>query len=185
VLMLIAFTTWSEMRPVPAVSAPHPISLARGFEVAGLRSRILENAIGGSLLIVSGELRNTSPQRQALRSTLAIRLHDPAGVALEDAHALACAALDEHTVRLKDPAVLRAEQQRGARELALRELGPGEIVHFDAVFDRLPGRAVRFSFLEERVPLHVLGALERASSKPAQTDAELTNLPLKALPSGE
>jgi len=171
VLMLAIFTAWSALRPPPVASAPHSLPIGSGFEVTGLRSRILENLIGGSLLVVSGELRNPTGKPGALLSTLAIRLQDPSGATIEGTRALASPSLDERTVRLTDPAVLRAEQQRGARELALRELRPGETVRFDAVFDRLPARAVRFSFVEERVPLHVLGALEKTDSEgvPART----------------
>ncbi|MDJ0869016.1 MAG: zinc-ribbon domain-containing protein [Myxococcota bacterium] len=136
------------LRPLaPPPSAFAPVA---GFEVAGARARILENAVTGPVLVVTGALRNPGPQARALGGELQVSLLDAEGHPLAGLLATAGPTRSERDLRREDPRRLRAQQLRGARELASHPLAPGAHFAFDAVFERLPEAAARFELSLQR-----------------------------------
>jgi hypothetical protein len=129
-------------RPLPA---PAPaLQVVGGVGAEALRGQLLENAVAGPVLVVSGTLVNRGESPLPLRSALRVQLVDEDGTPLEEPAVAAGLAVPEASLREESPARLREELDRGARALAGRSLAPGERIAFQALFERLPPAAAGF-----------------------------------------
>jgi hypothetical protein len=106
-----------------------------------VKGRLIENALAGNLLVVSGNLENRGSSLVTPRRAVWVQLVSADGEAIEGATAAAGRALDERSLREQDPDRLRRHLERSAAERAHRPLRPGERVRFDAVFDSVPESA--------------------------------------------
>jgi predicted Zn finger-like uncharacterized protein len=140
---LVVLAGFGALRPdrVGAVDAGHaPVA---GLELVGLRARLLENAHAGTLLVVSGRLRNPASSARAPETRLEVRLLDGDGEPLA-ASAPIGPSLDTARLREEDPDRLRAEQADAAASWARTPLAAGAELAFDAVFPDAPREAARF-----------------------------------------
>jgi predicted Zn finger-like uncharacterized protein len=143
--VLAALAAWGGLRPPPtATASPTMLAPVAGFEVVSAEARSIENGVSGTLLVVSGRLRNPGPAPRALGITPAVSLLDANGEPLA-AHAEAGAPLGAAELREDDPDALRRAAAKAASELARAVVGAGEQVAFEAVFPDAPPAAARFT----------------------------------------
>jgi predicted Zn finger-like uncharacterized protein len=112
-----------------------------GITAVGVEDRVLENALAGNLLVVSGTLENRGEEPLAPGRPVWVQLVSDSGVPISGATAAAGRALGETRLREREPALLRRDLERSAAEIALRSLYPGERIRFDAVFESIPESA--------------------------------------------
>jgi predicted Zn finger-like uncharacterized protein len=106
-----------------------------------VRSRLVENALTGNLLVVSGNLENRGWSAVTPRRAVWVQLVSAGGEPIAGATAAAGRALDERRLREEDPDRLRRDLERSAAGRAHRPFRPGERVRFDAVFESIPESA--------------------------------------------
>jgi predicted Zn finger-like uncharacterized protein len=106
-----------------------------------VRGRLLENALVGDLLVVSGNFENRGSNAVTPRRAVWVQLVSATGEPIAGARAAAGRALTERRLREQDPDHLRRDLERSALERAHQPLRPGERVRFDAVFDSVPETA--------------------------------------------
>jgi len=106
-----------------------------------VKGRLIENALAGNLLVVSGNLENRGSSAATPRRAVWVQLVSGDGEPIEGATAAAGRALDERSLRERDPNSLRRELEHSALERADRPLRPGERIRFDAVFEAVPESA--------------------------------------------
>ncbi len=151
-LLLTFLASWNLLRPQTAVSSGRQVAFENGFEVHSLESRVVENTLGGPLLVVSGALRNGANRRQALESAVAVTLLGTAGQRFDEAQTLMAPTPEATALREQDPTYLRGLGDHAARRMAFYAFAPGEERSFSAVFDGVPGGATRFSIELHRLP---------------------------------
>jgi predicted Zn finger-like uncharacterized protein len=115
-----------------------------GLEAQGISGRWVENAVSGSLYVVSGRLVNPNPQPAALGTRIGVRLLDANGARLALELAAAGPVLREGELRESDPASLQARQADAGLALAAELIQPGQSVAFEAVVGEVPLAAERF-----------------------------------------
>jgi predicted Zn finger-like uncharacterized protein len=122
-----------------------------GLEAQGISGRWVENAVSGSLYVVSGRLVNPNAQAAALGTRIGVRLLDANGARLPLELAAAGPVLPERELREADPAGLQVRQAEGSLALAAELIQPGQSVAFEAVVGVVPLAASRF-LLEPLAP---------------------------------
>ncbi len=122
-----------------------------GLEAQGISGRWVENAVSGSLFVVSGRLVNPTPQAARLGTRIGVRLLDANGARLPVELAAAGPVLLERELREADPAGLQARQAEGGLALAAERIQPGQSIAFEAVVGAVPLAASRF-LLEPLAP---------------------------------
>ena len=115
-----------------------------GLEAQGISGRWVENAVSGSLYVVSGRLVNPNAQAAALGTRVGVRLLDANGARLPLELAAAGPVLPERELREADPTGLQARQAEGGLALAAELIQPGQSVAFEAVVGVVPLAAARF-----------------------------------------
>jgi predicted Zn finger-like uncharacterized protein len=112
-----------------------------GFEADQIVGRWVDNAVAGSIYVVSGRVRGAPGSDRASRKALGIRLFDTAGREIDRAPIPLAPAVPERILRESSPAELDAFQTRRAGRIA----AVGERwVSFEAVLTDLPRFADRF-----------------------------------------
>jgi hypothetical protein len=122
-----------------------------GLEAQGISGRWVENAVAGSLYVVSGRLVNPTPQAAALGTRIGVRLLDASGARLPIELAAAGPVLEERVLRESDPAGIQTHQAEAGLALAAAVIQPGQSLPFEAVVRELPLAASRF-LLEPLAP---------------------------------
>ena len=112
-----------------------------GFEADQIVGRWVDNAIAGSIYVVSGRIRGAPGSDRASRKSLGIRLFDTAGREIDRAPIPLGPAVPERILRESSPAELEAFQARRAGRIAA--VGT-RWVPFEAVLTDLPRLAGRF-----------------------------------------
>ncbi len=143
---LSAVVAWASLSAPASTSTSVALVPVAGFDVTDARARILDNAVAGPVLVVSGRLRNSEAAPRALGTPLRVRLLDATGTPLEGATVLAGPALSPRQLREHAPERLRAVQESGAAELARRPVEAGGVLPFDAIFGPLPAGAAGVAF---------------------------------------
>jgi predicted Zn finger-like uncharacterized protein len=123
-------------------AAPGEISVS-GVPITAseVEGRLVENALAGNLLVVSGRLENTGSSAVIPGQAVTVQLVDAGGVPISGATAAAGHPVGEKGLRERDPDRLRLELEHSAAEMARRPLRPGARVPFDAVFESIPESA--------------------------------------------
>lgn len=106
-----------------------------------VKGRLVENALAGNLLVVSGKLENTGSVAVTPGHPVLVQLVSASGAPITDATAAAGRPVGETRIREWDPDRLRLDLERSAAEMALRSLRPGARIPFDAVFESIPESA--------------------------------------------
>jgi predicted Zn finger-like uncharacterized protein len=117
-----------------------------------VRSRWVENALAGNLLVVSGMLENPGSRALTPRRAVWVQLVSAEGEPIAGARAAAGRALDERSLREWDPNRLRRVLADSAAARARRPFRPGERVRFDAVFELVPESATGWVFQSASLP---------------------------------
>jgi predicted Zn finger-like uncharacterized protein len=112
-----------------------------GFEADQIVGRWVDNAVAGSIYVVSGRIRGAQGSDRASRKTLGIRLFDTKGQEIDRAPIPLGPAVPERILRESSPAELDAFQTRRAGRIAA--VG-ARWVSFEAVLTDLPRFAGRF-----------------------------------------
>jgi len=112
-----------------------------GFEADQIVGRWVDNAIAGSIYVVSGRIRGAPGSDRASQKSLGIRLFDTAGREIDRAPIPLGPAVPERILRESSPAELDAFQARRAGRIAA--VGT-RWVSFEAVLTDLPRFAGRF-----------------------------------------
>ena len=112
-----------------------------GFEADQIVGRWVDNAVAGSIYVVSGRIRGAPSSDRAARKAVGIRLIDTKGGEIDWALIPLAPAVPERILRESSPAELDAFQMRRAGQIA----AVGERwVSFEAVLTGLPPFAGRF-----------------------------------------
>ncbi len=112
-----------------------------GFEADQIVGRWVDNAVAGSIYVVSGRIRGAPSSGRAARKAVGIRLIDTAGQEIDRPPIPLAPAVPERILRESSPAELDAFQARRARRIA----AVGERwVSFEAILTELPQSAGRF-----------------------------------------
>ena len=114
-----------------------------GFEADQIVGRWVDNAVAGSIYVVSGRIRGVPSTDRAAGKAVGIRLIDTTGQEIDRALIPLAPAVPERILRESSPAELDAFQTRRAGQIA----AVGERwVSFEAVLTGLPPFAGRFEF---------------------------------------
>jgi predicted Zn finger-like uncharacterized protein len=114
-----------------------------GFEADQIAGRWVDNAVAGSIYVVSGRIRGASGSGRTPRTALGTRLFDTAGQEIDRAPIPLAPAIPERILRESSPAELDAFQAGRADRVAA--VGTSWI-SFEAVLTDLPPFAGRFEF---------------------------------------
>ena len=112
-----------------------------GFEADQIVGRWVDNAVAGSIYVVSGRIRGAPGSDRASQKSLGIRLFDTTGRAIDRAPIPLAPAVPERILREASPAELDAFQTRRAGRIAAVDT---RWVSFEAVLTDLPRFAGRF-----------------------------------------
>ncbi len=112
-----------------------------GFEADQIVGRWVDNAVAGSIYVVSGRIRRAPGSDLTSRKTLGIRLIDMSGREIDRAPILLAPAVPERVLREFSPSELDAFQARRAGRIAA---AGKRWVSFEAVLTDLPRSADRF-----------------------------------------
>lgn len=140
-----------------ARSLPSPGTGALGQVRVGpmeleLRSaRLVENALVGSIWVVSGDLINTTSEARALESAIGVALLDVDGHPIDGAVAMVRPSIAAERLRDEDPARLLDEAGAAGASLAFQLVEPGERVAVDAVFASAPRGAAQVAVAAQPV----------------------------------
>ncbi len=134
----------------PAEIAVSGLSLTAS-EVEG---RLVENALAGNLLVVSGELENRGSAAFTPGRPVLVQLVSARGVPIDGATAAVGHAVAETELREWDPDRLRQDLEHSAAEIAQRPFRPGARVRFDAVFESIPDSAAGWVLQAATSPFH-------------------------------
>jgi predicted Zn finger-like uncharacterized protein len=157
--LLFAIVAILTLSPVSARDAEAQFGRQRvaGLEAQGISGRWVENAVAGSLYVVSGRLVNPTGQAAALGTRIGVRLLDANGVRLPIELAAAGPVLEERVLRESDPAGIQTRQSEAGLALAAAVIPPGQSLPFEAVVRELPLAASRF-LLEPLAPARAQAA---------------------------
>jgi hypothetical protein len=125
---------------------------------------VIENAVAGPLLVVSGQVRNPQAGPRLPEGALRVRLVDGSGAALAGAEAWLAPAPEAATLREQAPQELLGAQALAAEALARTPLAPGESMPVAAVFTSIPAEARGFR-------LEVVERLSSEASRPSPLPA--------------
>jgi predicted Zn finger-like uncharacterized protein len=143
--LLLVIAAHGSLRVAAQPSVVHDeLALGAGLQLEEVRGRWVENALGGSLYLVSGRVRNAAEAPRKLGSVLMVSLLRQSGAAIAGLRAPAGRMLESRRLRQEDPEQLKDELGRSALALALRPLAPGQMLEFDALFEALPPDAAGF-----------------------------------------
>lgn len=143
-LLLLAVAHGSvRIQPTAGDPAPGSIDLT-GLRLEEVRGRWVDNAVDGTLYVVSGVLHNPGPDPRTPGQMMGVRLLDAGGQEIDSGRAVVAPSLPETAVRELDADTLAAVQERAARTLARTSIAPGGELPFDAVVGDLPETAHRF-----------------------------------------
>jgi hypothetical protein len=106
-----------------------------------VEGRLVENALAGDLLVVSGELENRGSAVVTPGRPVWVQLVSASGAPIDGATAAVGRAVAETELREWDPDRLRQDLEYSAVEIAQRPFRPGARVRFDAVFESIPDGA--------------------------------------------
>jgi hypothetical protein len=112
-----------------------------GFEADRIGGRWVDNAVAGSIYVISGRIRGAPGSDRASRKDLGIRLFDTAGREIDRAPIPLGPAVPDRVLRESSPADIDAFQARRAGRIA--SVG-ARWVSFEAVVTDLPRFAGRF-----------------------------------------
>jgi predicted Zn finger-like uncharacterized protein len=112
-----------------------------GFEADQIAGRWVDNAVAGSIYVVSGRIRGASGSDRTPPTTLGIRLFDTAGREIDRAPIPLAPAIPERILRESSPAELDAFQAGRADRVAAAGTS---WISFEAVLTDLPRFAGRF-----------------------------------------
>jgi predicted Zn finger-like uncharacterized protein len=112
-----------------------------GFEADQIVGRWVDNAVAGSIYVVSGRIRGAPSSNRASRKTVGIRLIDTDGREIDRAPIPLAPEVPERILRESSPAELDAFQTRHADQIASLD---ERWVPFEAVLTDLPEFAGRF-----------------------------------------
>ena len=136
-------------------SGPIEISVSGVAVTAiGVEGRLVENALAGNLLVVSGELENRGSHPVTAGRAIQVQLVSATGEPVPGAAAAAGLALTRRKLREQDPDRLRRDLEHSAAEMAQRTIRPGERVRFDAVFESVPESAAGWVLRAATSPTH-------------------------------
>ncbi len=119
-----------------------------------VEGRLVENALAGNLLVVSGELENRGPDVVTPGRAVWVQLVSGTGEPIAGATAAAGRAVAETALREWDPDRLRLDLERSAAEMAHRPFRPGARIRFDAVFESIPESAAGWALQAASSPSH-------------------------------
>ena len=139
-----------------AVSAkPAEVSVSDlPITVSEVEGRLVENALAGNLLVVSGKLENRGSYAVTPGRAVSVQLVSAGGVPIAGATAPAGRAVAETRLREWDPDRLRLDLERSAAEMAHRSFHPGARIRFDAVFESVPESAAGWVLQATTSPSH-------------------------------
>jgi len=161
---LLLVVAWASLRP----PVPQPMSLTVAdlgvLQATEVRAGVIENAVAGPLLVVSGQVRNPQAGPRLPEGALRVRLVDGSGAALAGAEAWLAPAPGAATLREQAPQELLGAQALGAQALARTPLAPGESMLVAAVFTSIPAEARGFR-------LEVVERLSSEASRPSPLPA--------------
>jgi predicted Zn finger-like uncharacterized protein len=127
-------------RALPRPTLAAPSTRIGPLVVENARGRLIENAVGGPLLVISATLRNdgSAPARAGAGIAVTLTGVDEDAVPASSRRAPAGVAPDEEALRRDDPGHLTAAIAHSAAELGERTLEPGAALPIGAVFVELP-----------------------------------------------
>lgn len=169
VSVLVAAAAWAALvPPAPRVSVAQarPIALA-GLELAEARGRMVENAVGAGLLVVTARLSNPGSEPRLAEAPLGVRLVAADGTPIGDASPVAQVQAPSR-LRGDAPEALAEEQRRGGLALAQTPFAPGASVEVAAILPAPPPEARGFRF--ELLPRPALSS--EASPPPSLPSSE-------------
>jgi hypothetical protein len=161
---LLLAVAWASLRaPAPQ---PMPLTVADlgVLQATELHAGLIENAVAGPLLVVSGQVRNPQAGPRLPEGALRVRLVDGSGAALAGAEAWLAPAPEAAALREHAPQDLLRAQALGAEALAQMPLAPGESMPVAAVFTAIPVEARGFR-------LEVVERLSSEASRPSPLPA--------------
>jgi hypothetical protein len=147
VVAMCAYSAGASFLPKSSVlaAADAPIRIA-GFEAARVEGRWVENAVSGSVYVVSGAFHPSGSARAEPGSVLRVRLLGADGEAVAAESAAVGPPISIVRLRESNPRDLRAAQERGASNLLHDSLARRKRRPFTAVFGAVPPEAVAFDF---------------------------------------
>ena len=138
--MSALFTEPGEGSAVSAGPAEVTVS-GLSLTASEVEGRLVENALAGNLLVVSGELENRGSAAVTPGRPVWVQLVSASGVPIDGATAAVGRAVAETELREWAPDRLRQDLEHSAAEIAQRPFRPGARVRFDAVFESIPDSA--------------------------------------------
>jgi predicted Zn finger-like uncharacterized protein len=136
---------WLPAAQIGTAASGAPVELA-GLELEDVSGGWIENAVGGSVLVVRARLRNPGPEPRLPSGAVRVRLVDAAGAPLADVALAGRAPQDEARLRGAAPESLAADQEAAAHALAQTPIPPGEALEVAALFPATPVEAHGFRF---------------------------------------
>ncbi|MCZ6465147.1 MAG: zinc-ribbon domain-containing protein [Proteobacteria bacterium] len=127
------------------VTRPEPAVASAGWVARGVESHWVETARSGTLLSVTGELRNRDGGSLDRAGPWQAALLGPVGLPLEldSGRARLGVPLSEPALRELPPEALRGSLARAADKLATTSVERGGSLRFQAIFERVPAEAER------------------------------------------
>lgn len=161
---LLLVVAWASLRPPAPQSMSLTVADLGVLQATDVRAGVIENAVAGPLLVVSGQVRNPQAGPRLPEGALRVRLVDGSGAALAGAEAWLAPAPEAVSLREQAPQDLLGAQALGADALARTPLAPGESMPVAAVFTSIPAEARGFR-------LEVVERLSSEASRPSPLPA--------------
>jgi predicted Zn finger-like uncharacterized protein len=161
---LLMLAAWASLRPPSPLPLTLTVTDLGVLQATDVRAGVVENAVAGPLLVVSGLVRNPQAGPRLPQGALRVRLVDGGGSALADAEAWLAPAPEAADLRELAPRDLLGAQALGAEALARTPLAPGESMPVAAVFAAIPAEARGFR-------LEVVERLSSEASRPSPLPA--------------
>jgi predicted Zn finger-like uncharacterized protein len=139
---LVAFSLVEGLAPHSGVTRAQAGSWSgAGFEADQIVGRWVDNAVAGSIYVVSGRVRRASGSASSSQDALGIALLDANGHAIDRPPAPLAPSIPDRVLREASPTEIAAFQQRRAGQIAA--VG-GRWSSFEVVLSDLPSNAGRF-----------------------------------------
>ena len=161
---LLLAVAWASLRAPAPESMPLTVADLGVLQATELHAGLIENAVAGPLLVVSGQVRNPQAGPRLPEGALRVRLVDGSGAVLAGAQAWLAPAPEAAALREHAPQDLLRAQALGAEALAQMPLAPGESMPVAAVFTAIPVEARGFR-------LEVVERLSSEASRPSPLPA--------------